>query len=98
MGQFGAALLGGLLVDNASIQVGVDRHLFAWHGVQGKAGIHFGDAACTFGHHNKVNDHQNREDDEADHIVAGNHEFAESGYHFARRVGAFMAVNQDDTG
>ena len=98
LGQFGAAFFGGLLVDHAGVQVGVDRHLFAWHGIQGKTGVHFRDAACTFGHHNKVNDHQNREDDETDHIVAGDHKFAESRHHFACRMGAFMAMDQDDTG
>ena len=98
LGQFSAALFGGFLVDDASVQVGVDRHLLAWHGVQGKSSVHFRDAACTFSHHNKVNDHQNREDDETDHIVAGDHEFAESRHHFARRMGAFMAMDQDDTG
>ena len=98
MGQFSAALLGGVLVDHAGIQVGIDRHLLAWHGVQCKASVHFGDAACTFGHHNKVNDHQNREDDETDHIVAGDHEFTERGHHFSSGMGAFMAVDQNDAG
>ena len=33
LGQFGTAFFGGLLVDHAGIQVGIDRHLLAWHGV-----------------------------------------------------------------
>jgi hypothetical protein len=52
-------LCGGL-VDHAGVQVSVDRHLFARHGIQGESGVHFRDAASTFGHHNEVDDHQDR--------------------------------------
>ena len=98
LGQLGAAFLGRGLVDHTRIQVGVDRHLFARHGVQGKSGVHFRDAAGTFGHHNKVNDHQNCKDDETHHIVTSDHELTKCRHHLASGVVAGMAIHQDHTG
>ncbi len=96
--EFFAAFLGGFLVNHASIQVSVNRHLFSRHGVQGKTCVHFRHTASTFGHHNEVDDHQNREDDETHHIVAANHKLTEGRHHFASSFVAFMAIDQNDTG
>ena len=72
-----AALFRGLLVDQASGQIGIDRHLLAGHGVQRKACCDFGDAAGAFGDDDEVHDHQNRKDDDADDEIAAHHEIAE---------------------
>ena len=96
--QLLAAAFGGVLIDRAGVEVGVDRHLLAGHGIQGEAGIDLGDAACALGHHHEVHDGQNHEDDETDHIVAGNHELAEGGNHLAGRLMALMAVHQHHPG
>ena len=41
LGQLSTALFGGLLVNDAGVQVGVDGHLFTRHGVQSETGVHF---------------------------------------------------------
>ena len=98
LGQLGTAFLCCGLVDHARIQVGVDRHLFARHRVQGKTCVHFRNTARTFGHHDKVNDHQNTKDDETHHIVTGNHKLTKRRHHFARSFVACVAVDQDHPG
>ena len=44
-GDLGAARAGLVLVDQPGVEVGVDRHLLAGHGVEGEAGADLGDAA-----------------------------------------------------
>ena len=39
-----AAVAGFVLADRAGVEVGVDRHLLAGHGVEGEAAGHLGDA------------------------------------------------------
>ena len=48
------------LVDDAGVQVGVDRHLPAGHAVQGKAGGHFADARGALGDHDELDDDDDR--------------------------------------
>ena len=73
-----AALPGLVLVDQPGVQVGVDRHLLARHGVQGEAGGHLGDAAGALGDDHELDDDQDEEDDDADDEVAADHELAEA--------------------
>ena len=90
-----AALLGGLLVDQAGRQIGVDRHLLARHGVEVEARRDFGDAARALGDDDEVHDHQDREDDNSDDEIAAHHEIAERLDDVAGGGGALMAVRQD---
>ena len=96
--QLSAAGFGGFLVDHAGIEVGVDGHLLAGHGVQRKAGVDLGDAACALGHHKEVHDHQDRENNETHHVVATNDELAKGGHHLACSLVAFVAVDQNHAG
>ncbi len=86
------------LVDQARVQVGVDRHLLAGHGVEGEAGRDLGDAAGALGDHDEVDDHEEQEDHDADDEAAADHELAEGLDHRARRSGPAIPVQQDQTG
>ena len=55
-GDLGAAAAGLVLVDQAGVQVGVDRHLLAGHRVEGEAGADLGDAAGTVGDDDELDD------------------------------------------
>ena len=70
--NFGAAAFGFFVVNSAGAQVGVHRHLFARHGIQGKACRNFGNPLGAFGHHNKVNNHQNGKHNQTHGKVAAN--------------------------
>jgi hypothetical protein len=93
--QILAALLGGVLVDQAGRQVGVDGHLLAGHGVQGEAGRDFRDPARTLGDDHEVHHHQDDEDDHPDDEVALHHQVAERGDDRAGPVRAFLAMAED---
>src|SRR5262249_2909499 len=93
-----AALLGGLLVDQASREVGVDRHLLAGHRVEVETRRDFGDAARTLGDDDEVDDDEDGEDDDADDKIAGHHEVAERLDDVAGGGGALVAVGQDQPG
>ena len=73
------------LIDQPGVEVSVDRHLLARHGVEGEARADFGDPPGTFGNHDEVDDHQNREDDDTDDVVAADHHVAERLDHVASR-------------
>ena len=98
LAHFLAAQLGFLARQQTGVEVGVDRHLLARHGIEDEAGGHFRDAAGTFGDDHEIDDGQDREDHDADRIVAADHEFAEGGDHLAGRVVAVLAIEQDDPG
>ncbi len=59
-GDFLAAALGLVLVDDAGVQVGVDRHLAAGHAVQGESGGDFADARGALGDHDELDDDDDR--------------------------------------
>ena len=98
LSQLFTTFFGGFLVDHTGIQVGVDRHLLAGHGIQGETCIDLGNAACTLGHHKEVHDHQDDKNDETHDIVAADHELAKGRNHLARGISALMAVDQHHTG
>jgi hypothetical protein len=93
-----AALARLVLVDQAGVQVGVDRHLLARHRVEGEARADLGDAAGALGDDDEVDHHQDDEHDDADRVVAADQEVAEGLDHLARRVRAGMALQQHDAG
>ena len=98
LGDFLATQLGLLLVDDTGVQIGIDRHLLARHRIQGKARAHLGDPPGALGHHHEVDDHQDREDHQTDHVVAADHHLAEGLDHLARGIAPFMTVKQHHTG
>ncbi len=91
-------LLGLFLIDEAGVQIRVDGHLFAGHGIQGEACTHLGDPARTLGDHHEVDDHQDHEDDDADRVVAADHHVAEGLDHVASRRTAVVAFQQHHPG
>jgi hypothetical protein len=73
-----------VLVDQAHVHVGVDRHLLPGHRVEREPGGDLGHALGTVGHHHVLHDHQDQEHHDADHVVAADHELADGVDHPAR--------------
>ncbi len=96
--DFLAALARFLDRDEAGVQVGIDRHLLAGQGIQGEACGHFGHAARALGDHHHVDDHDDREDEQADDIVAADQETAERLDDVTGGTLAGVAVDQHDAG
>ena len=69
-----AGLVGG---DEPGIQVGVDGHLLARHGVEREAGRDLGGTNGAVADHQILNRDQRQKYDKADYIVAANHKLAE---------------------
>ena len=88
-----AARLG--LVDEASGQIGVNRHLLAGHGVQGEARGDFRDTPRTLGDHDEVHEHQDGEHDDADDEIAAHHEVTERLDDVTGSIRALVAMAQD---
>ena len=85
-----------LLVDQAGVEVGVDRHLLAGDGVEGEAGADLGDARGALGDDHEIDGDQDHEDDDADHEVAAHDEVGEAGDDVAGRRVALRAVGEDE--
>jgi hypothetical protein len=83
------------LVYKARGQVGVYRHLLAWHRVEAEARRDLGDAARAFRDDHEVHDEQDREQDHSDHHVPAHEEAAERAHDVARRPRALVAVGED---
>jgi hypothetical protein len=96
--DFGAPPPCVVLADQPGVEVGVDRHLLARHGVQGEARGDFGDAAGALGDDHEIDQHQNDEHHQAHRVVAAHQKVAERLDHLARRVGAGMAFEQHHAG
>ena len=89
-----AAAEAGLgFVDHAGVEFGVNRHLFARHGVEGETGRDFGDAPRALGDDDEIDQGQNQEDHQADDIIAADDKIAEG---FNDMPG--IAVEQDQAG
>ena len=82
-------------IDESGVQIGVDRHLLAGHGVEREARRDFGGANRAVTDHEILNGDQREKDDEADNVVAADHELAECLDHLSGGRGAFAAVQQD---
>jgi len=98
LGHFQAAGLGLILVDQTGVEVGVDGHLFAGHGVEGKACAHLGNPPGALGDHHEVNDHQDREHHDTDHVVTADHHLTEGLDHLTGGGVAVLAVEHDHAG
>ena len=96
--HLGAPCAGLVLRDQAGVQIGVDGHLLAGHGIQGESGADFRDTARALGDHHEVDDGENDEHHHADGEVAADHEFAERLDDAAGRLRAAVAVQQHDAG
>ncbi len=78
------------------VQVRVDRHLPPGHRIQGESGGDFRDAPRALRDHDEVDDHENREYDHADRVVAADDEFPERRDHVAGSMRARVPVHQHD--
>ena len=94
-GQRFAPPLGFDLVDQAGIQIAVDRHLLAGQGIQGEARRNFADAHRAVIDDHVLNRDQHQEDHRADHIVAAHHETTERADHLAGGRCPGVAVDQN---
>ena len=92
-GDLAAAALGLVLVDEAGVEVGVDRHLLTGHRVEGEARRDLGDASGTVRDHDELDHDEDQEDDEADDHRAADDEVAERLDDLAR-----VAVQQHEPG
>jgi hypothetical protein len=81
------------LADDASVEVGIDAHLLAGHGVEGEAGGNFRDAARALRDDDEIDDRQDDEDHQSDDEVALHHELPECADEVAR-----VALGQDRAG
>ena len=94
--HFVAARARLVLGDESGVQVGVDGHLLAGHGVQGESRGHLRDAARALGHHDEVDDRQDDEHHDADGVVAADDELAEGLDDLAGGRRARVSVQQHD--
>ena len=85
------------IVDQTRIEIGVDTHLLARHGIKGKSCGHFRHPRCAFGDDDKINQHQHQKDDKADHEVAAHHKTSEGPYDISGRCGTFIPVEEYQT-
>ncbi|CAB4721246.1 unannotated protein [freshwater metagenome] len=82
-----------VLVDQPGVEVGVDRHLLARHGVEGEAGADLGDPSRAVRDDDELDDQQDREDDQTDDQRPADHEVAEGVDHAAG-----VAVDEHEPG
>ena len=82
-------------VDQARVQIGIDRHLLAGHGVQGEPRGDFRDAHRAVVDDHVLNRDQHQEDHHADHVVAADHEIPERLDHLACRGSSRISVQQN---
>ncbi len=66
-----------LLVDEASVEIRINRHLFAGHSVKGKTRRHFRNAPGPLGDDHKVDHDQDAKDDDTDHKIAADDKITE---------------------
>ena len=92
--DFRAALLGALLVDEARVQVRVDGHLLARHGVEGEARRNLCHALCALGDDHKLHDDDDNEGDKTHHQVIADDELRKG----ADDVSRVSAVAEDERG
>ena len=84
-----------LLVDQTGVQVRVDGHLLARHGVQRETGRHLGHATSTLGDHDKLNHHQDQENDDPYDVIPLDDKGTEGADHLPRVA---LAQDQARTG
>jgi hypothetical protein len=62
------------------VEVGIDAHLLAWHGVESKPCRNLGHPACTVRDHDELYDHENDEDNKAYDVVPSDYKIPEGVY------------------
>jgi len=92
--DFFSSLKGSFLIDHAGIQIGIDCHLLTRQRVESETRDNLGGSACTLGHNDEIDDHQNDKNDEADDVIAGDDELAKRGDDISCRVGAFVTTQE----
>ena len=85
-----------VLIDEAGGKIGVDGHLLARHGIEGKSCRNLGDAPGTLCDNDEIHDHQDREDDNADDEIAAHDKIAEGLDDVAGGIGALVAVGENE--
>ncbi len=85
------------LPDQACIQICINAHLFAGHGIQRKAGRHFCNSTGPFRNDHEVDHHENHEHHEPHHILPAHHELAEGCDHLSCRLRALFPAQQDES-
>ncbi len=85
-----------LLIDNARVQIGVNRHLLARHGIQSKPRRHFRHAPRAGRDDHKLHHHQQQKHDNADHIIAADDHLPERRDHMARAARADNQLHRRD--
>ena len=86
-----------VLADQACIQIGVDGHLLARHGIQREARRYFGDAPGALGDHDEIDQRQDDEHHDADRVVAPHQKVTEGLDHLAGSVRTGVPVKQHDS-
>jgi hypothetical protein len=89
------ACFGLCLVDDASVQIGIDGHLLSWHGVEGKARSDLRRTHGAMADDQKLNGDQGQEEDEADDVIPAHHELSKSLDHLAGSRSALIAMQQN---
>ena len=92
--HLGTPLARLVLVDQAGVEIGVDRHLLARHRVQREARADLGNALGTLGDDDEVDDDQDRKHDQADREVVADQHVAEGLDHLAGGARAVVAAHQ----
>ena len=94
LGHFRATALSLRLLNQSGIQIGIDGHLLARHGIQGKTRTDLGNSPGTLGDHHKVDDHQDRKHHDTDHVVAADHHLTKRLNHLPCGRMAILPVQQ----
>ena len=87
-----------LLVDEAGVQVRVDRHLPSGHRVEGEPRRHFRNTDRAVIDDDVLDGDQDEEDHDADDEVAADDELAERHDHVPRRLDALAAIEEHEPG
>ncbi len=90
-----AAGAGLVFVDESGVEVGVDRHLLAGHGIEGEARRDLGGADRAVADDQELNGDERDEEHEADDVVAADDKLSEGRNDVAGGGGSFIAVEQD---
>ncbi len=96
--DFCTPLAGFVFSDQAGIQIRINCHLLAGHGIQCETRRHFSNSASTFGDYDKVDQHQNDEHHNTNCKVAADQEVTKCFNHFACGIGAFVTMHKHHTG
>src|SRR5690554_6476460 len=98
LGDFFTPLPRFVFPDQAGIEVGIDGHLLARHGIEHEAGSYLGDTPGSLGDNHEVDDYQDQEHHQAHGKVTPDQELTESFDHLARGIPPLVTLKQHHTG